>query len=446
MASLPALPGSRVPVARNYDPDQSVQGKLRLSLYAMTILVVVFVVAMILVPIGGAVIGSGQVGVESRVKRVAHPTGGIVSEIFVRDGDRVRKGDILIRFDDTVTGADAEFSDLSVDQLRAQRARLEAERLGAASVDFPGDMARNGNAGARKALADERRLYAIKQNEQAGMRAQLRARLAQYDEEIGGYRAQIAALEQQKALIEPERVGVTELWKKGLVTITRVNQLERTAVDLQGNIAALQARIAQSQARMTEVREQIIQLDQTRRSDAGTQLAATNAALNQQQIHRVSAGDQRDRSVIRAPYSGVIDKLAFTAIGDVVRPAESILEIVPDDERMVVEAMVSPADIDQIRRGQTARIRFTAFNSTATPEIPGKVVVVAPDRTVDSRTQGSFYSVRIEIDQAALAREPGLKLVAGMPAEVFVETGSRSMLSYITKPLRDQMRRAFRDN
>ncbi|PAX07773.1 HlyD family type I secretion periplasmic adaptor subunit [Sphingomonas lenta] len=443
---LPALSGQLVPYGGpSYDPETTIRGKLRLALIAIAVLVFGIGSAAAFVPIGGAVMGGGSVAVESRVKRVAHPTGGIISEIYVKNGDHVEKGEILMRLDDTVSGADAQLSELSVDQLLAQRARLEAERLGASGMSIPAELRRN-DPGARKALADEQKLFAIRQAEQAGIRAQLTARIAQNEQQIASYGAQINAMRQQTALIEPERKGVRDLWEKDLVTISRLNQLERTQVDLQGQIAALNAQIAQTQARITEAREQLIQLGQTRRSEAGTQLAQVNAALNQQQVRSVSAGDVQERSVIRAPYAGTVDKLAFATIGDVVRPAETIMEIVPDDDKLVVEAMVSPADIDQVRAGQPARIRFSAFSATSTPEIPGRVAVVAAERTDEERTGASYYQVRLEIDEAALSQQRRIQLKPGMPAEVYIETGNRSMLSYLTKPLSDQLARSFNDN
>lgn len=398
------------------------------------------------VPIGGAVIGVGKVGVESRVKRIAHPTGGVISEIAVRNGQHVAKGQLLMRLDDRVTGADATYSNLTVEQLLAQRARLEAERLGVAgSLRFPPELLRASTASARKAMEDERRLFAIRRSEQAQLRAQLAARIAQFEQQITGYRAQIASLQQQRALIEPERLGVKELWEKQLVTISRLNQLERTAADLDGNIAALQAQIASTRARITEAQEQAIQVGETRRAEAGQELAQVNTALNQQQLRSVAAVDQQDRSEIRAPYSGTVEKIAFAAIGDVVKAAEPIMEIVPDADQMVVEAGVNPDDIDQVETGQKATVRFTSFNRAATPEIEGKVTYVATDRSDNPETGQAFFMVRISVDPAELRRE-GLALRSGMPAEVYIQTGDRSMLSYIFKPLRDQFTRAFRDN
>ncbi len=433
-------------VLDRYDPERTIAARLRFSLIAIAVLVLGFGGAMVFVPIGGAVVGGGQVGVESRVKRVAHPTGGIISAIYVQNGDHVNKGDVLMRLDDQVSGTQSALSSLTVDQLMAQRARLEAERLGVASIGFPPELRARTDAGARKAMADEEKMFRIRQSEQGGMRAQLSARVAQYRKQIDGYQAQIGALRKQAALIEPERASVKELWDKNLVTISRLNQIERTSVDMQGSIASLQAQIAQTAARITEANEQLIQLGETRRADAGTQLATINGSLNQEQMRNVNATDLHERSVIRAPYSGTVDKVAFATIGDVVRPAETIMEVVPDHDRLLVEAMVSPTDIDQIANGQHARIRFTAFNSTATPEIAGTVTFVAPERTTDQETRQSYYAVRVAVDVRDIARWPELKLRPGMPAEIYIETGSRSMLSYITKPLRDQFARAFRDN
>jgi HlyD family secretion protein len=448
MATTPLLPAyepfdaEEAPLA---ELGSSIRSKIRLSLIAAAVLLFGLGGAAAVAPIGGAVIGVGQVGVESRVKRVTHPVGGVISEILVRNGGKVRRGDVLMRLDATVSDVDADLSALTVDQMLAQRARLEAEQLGSASIRWPAQLLARNDADARQAIADQSRLFAIRRSEMAGMRAQLRSRMQQYQNQIAGYQAQIAALRKQQELIEPERQGVQDLWERDLVTINRRNQLERTAVDMEGSIASLEATIAQTQSRISEAREQLIQIGETRRSEAGTQLTQINAALNDQQVRRVSAGDVRDRSVIRAPYSGTIDKLAFTTVGEVVRPAETIMEIVPDGDELVVEAAVSPTDIDQVSSGQPARIRFSGFNMQTTPEIAGKVIFVAPERTTNPETQESYYAVRIEIADYRALEQANVELRPGMPAEVFIETGSRSLLSYITKPLRDQLARAFRD-
>lgn len=445
--NLPVATGTRtdLPAIWEGEAHPSSAFDLRRALkWGGGLLALVFVLAMF-VPIGGAVLGNGSVGVESRVKRIAHPFGGVIAEIAVSNGERVSKGQLLMRLDDKVTGADATYSSLTVEQLLAQKARLEAERLGSGAIVFPPELTTSNLPSARQAMADERRLFDMRRVEEGQIRSQLGARIVQLNAEITSLNAQIDSMQRQKALIEPERQGVKELWDKDLVTINRLNQMERTAAEMDGRMASLHAQIAQTRSQISETQERSIQLSQTRRVEAGNELGRVLTALNEQRVRSVSAGDQQNRSEIRAPYSGIVEKIAFSAVGEVVRPAEPIMEIVPDSDEMIVEVAISPSDVDQVRKGQVARVRFSAFNLASTPEIDGKVAYVATDRSDNPDNQQSFYTVRITIDQAAVRKE-GLKLRSGMPAEVHIHTGNRSMLSYITKPLRDQFARAFRDN
>lgn len=428
------------------DPEDRLRYRIRETYIVLLALCVLVIIGFVVVPIGGAVVASGQVGVESRVKRIAHPTGGIVAELLVKNGDHVREGQVLVRLDNAVSGMTNTLSGLTVVQMQAQRARLDAERMGFAAIRFPADLLKSTDPAARQAMLDETRLFVTRNAQSGQMIAQLRARVAQYQKQIVGYQAQIDALRKQQELIAPEREGVRELWDKGLVTINRMNQLERTSADMDGSIANLQAQIATVQARIAETQEQIISQGATRKADAGSQFATVSNTINDQQMKSVSAAETEKRSVIRAPYSGVVDKLQLTTAGDVVKPTDTIMEIVPDKDKLIVEAIVQPNDIDQLRVGQAARIRFTAFNSTATPEIHGRLIFVAAERTANPDTKQSYFEVRIAIDVQDLKKRPDMVLKPGMPAEVYIETGSRSMMSYLLKPLRDQFARAFRDN
>lgn len=420
--------------------------QVRKALITLAILVFGLGLAATVVPIGGAVIGMGHIGMESRAKRVTHPTGGTIAQIMVQNGDRVRKGQPLLRFDTTVSGSQSSLAALSVNQLRARAARLEAEQLGLDAIRFPAELVNNADAGAAAAIRDEQRLFQLRTMEQRGLATQMEARITQMRREIAGYNGQIDAFRQQQALIQPELAGIQSLWKRGLVTITRKNELERTAVQLRGSIASLQSEIAQTEARIAEARQQIITLGQSRRSEAGSELATVKAALNDQQLRSVEASDVQNRSMVRAAYDGVVDKLAFFAVGDVVRPAEPIMEIIPEHDELIVEAAVSPADVEQVSVGQPVRIRLSTLNSTATPELSGKVIFVAADQTEDPKTGAAFFSVRAEIDPASLAGLGNVRLRQGIPAEIFIETGSRSMLSYLTKPIADQLERSFRND
>ena len=215
-------------------------------------------------------------------------------------------------------------------------------------------------------------------------------------------------------------------------------------MQLKGSRAALGSSIAEARARISETREQMLNVDKSIRSDAAGELAEVVAQLNDQQLRRASAEDLYARSVIRAPQSGIIDKLAFTTIGSAVPAAQPILQIVPDRDTLLVEARVRPADVDQLHAGQAARISFSGLDRQTTPDVPGSLIFVSPDLTQDPHTGQSYYRIRVRLDPRKMA-EAGIVLKAGMPAEAFVQTGTRSMLSFLTKPLLDQIRYAFRE-
>ena len=425
---LPGMPGPDSPVG---DPQATLQRSVRLSMIVLGALVIALVLLSSVVRITGAVIGQGEVRVESQVKIIAHPTGGIIADVYVRDGDRVRAGAPLIRLDSTVTDVSATVSGKGLDQLRAQRARLIAERDGAPVPVFPAELLQRTDPVAQQAISEETRLFRIRRGVVTAQQAQLRERIAQMEEQIRGYQA-------QRTLIEPERASVRELFEKNLVTINRLNQLERTAVELDTQIAETRGRIA-------ELRQQSVQVDQDARSQAGAELLTVEARLSEQEVRKVSSADTNDRTIIRAPSDGVVDKLAYTTIGGVIPPAETILEIVPDTDRLVIEARVSPADIDQLLLNQNAKLRFSAFDLQTTPELNGTLRYIAAENTTDPRSGMSFRVVRLEVPEQELRRLDGLRLAPGMPVETFIQTGQRSFISYLLKPMQDQLSRAFRN-
>ncbi len=442
----PALiPADDIEDAVIIDPQAALRKYLRIGMIAVGALVFGLFGLAAVIDISGAVIAQGSVSVAGKVKKIGHPTGGVIAEVYVRDGVRVKAGDPLMRLDTTVTGVSADVSSEGLVQLLARRARLEAERDGRSFPTFPPELLRSNNPTAARAMAEEVRLFRLKQQARQGLHAQLQDRIRQMDQQVAGYQSQISANSQQSALIKPELEGVRGLWEKKLVTINKLNSLERTAVELDGSSAALAANIAQTRSRASEIRQQAIQLDQEARSAAGTELAEVITALNDQQVRKVSTGDTFDRSVIRAPHDGVVDKLAFSTIGGVVPAAETIMEIVPDSDDLIVEARISPADVDQLRIGQPATLRFSAFNVQTTPEVGGRLTFVSAEADEDERQGFSFYRVKLEVSEDEMRRLGGLKLVPGMPVEAFIQTGERSFLSYIVKPLRDQLNRSFRE-
>jgi HlyD family secretion protein len=394
----------------------------------------------------GAVVASGILVVDSNVKKVQHPTGGIVGELRVRDGDHVKAGDLLIRLDDTVTRANLAIIVKTLDELAARQARLEAERDDRDTVGFPdGLLARANNPNVARTTDGERKLFDLRKLARRGQKAQLRERIGQLNEEIGGLAGQADAKRREIVLINKELEAVRDLWHKNLVPISRVTAVERDAVRIDGERNQLIASIAQTKGKLTETELQIIQVDQDLRSEVAKELREIQAKEAEQVERKVAAEDQLKRIDIRAPQDGTILQLSVHTIGGVINAAEPLMLVVPATDKLIVEAKIAPQNIDQLRIGQTAVLRFSAFDMSTTPEIFGRVVVVSADITQDQKTGAPFYTVRVALPPEQLARLTGLKLVPGMPVEAFIKTDERTVMSYLVKPLQDQIAKAFRE-
>ena len=396
--------------------------------------------------IAGAVIAPGSLVVDSNVKKVQHPTGGVVGELLVRDGDQVKSGDLLVRLDETVTRANLAIVLKSLDELAARQARLEAERDDDERLIFPEDLsARVGDPAVVRILAGERRLFELRRAARAGQKAQLNERILQNEELIRGTEEQVVAKTSEITLINQELEGVRELFRKNLIPITRVTALERDAARLRGERGALVSSIAQVKGKITETPLQIIQIDQELRSEVSKELAEIRAKVSEFVEKRVAAEDHLKRIDIRAPQDGRVHQLTVHTVGGVISAGEAIMLVVPGGDVLTVEARIAPHDIDQIRVGQKAVLRFSAFNQHTTPEINGEVGRVSADITQDLKTGTGFYTVRIMLPDSEIARLGGAKLVPGMPVEAFVQTGERTAISYLVKPVADQLMRAWRE-
>ncbi len=395
--------------------------------------------------LAGAVIAPGTMVVDSNVKKVQHPTGGVVGELRVRDGDRVKSGDIVVRLDETITRANLAIVVKSLNELHARLARLEAERDDSAAVQFPAELlARSADPEVKRVIDGERNLFQLRRKASIGQKQQLRERIQQLREEIQGITGQVAARKREIELIGQELVGVRDLWRKNLVQIQRVTALERDLARLEGARGQLIATTAQSKGKISEIELQIIQIDQDLHSEVAKELREVQAKIAELVERKVAAEDQLKRIDIRAPQDGLVHQLAVHTVGGVITPGETMMVIVPEADNLTVEAKLNPQDIDQVHPGQAAALRFSTFNQRTTPELTGVVTRVSADLTTDQRTGMSYYTVRIAISEAEVARLGGLKLLPGMPLEAFIPTGDRTVLSYLTKPLTDQIARAFR--
>jgi HlyD family secretion protein len=396
--------------------------------------------------ISGALIAPGQIVVESNVKKVQHPTGGVVGEVLARDGDIVKAGDILVRLDDTVTKASLAIVTKNLDALRARAARLEAEQRGLDKLVFPSQLtSRADDPDSQTLMASETKLFDVRVNGRAGQKAQFRERITQLNEEISGLSAQETAKDQEIALVEKELAGVRDLYDKHLVQISRLTTLERDAARLNGERAQYISARAQAKGKITETELQIIQVDKDMVSEVSKDLRETNDKIGEYVERKVTAEDQLRRVDIRAPQDGMVLQSTVHTVGGVITAGDAIMLIVPQADDLQVEAKVNPQDIDKLQIGQKTLLRLSAFNQRTTPELNGVVTRVSPDTTTDQRTGQSYYTIRVSMPPGEVTRLGDVKLIPGMPVEAFVQTGDRTLISYLMKPLSDQLMRAFRE-
>jgi HlyD family secretion protein len=396
--------------------------------------------------ITGAVIAAGQVVVDSNVKKVQHPSGGIVGELNVRDGDRVKAGDIVVRLDDTVTRANLAIVTKGLNELTARKARLEAERDGVSTVTFSKDLlAQRGDPDVASALESETKLFNARRLARESQRAQLRNQITELGEQIQGFDAQQRAKQKEIQLIQRELDGVLDLYKKNLVQLSRLTQLERESARLEGERGQFVAAIAQAKVKVSDTELQILQIDQDLASEVGKELREIDGKIGEFVERKITAEDQLKRVDIRAPQDGTVFQSTVHTIGGVITAGEPIMLIVPEADNLAVEAKANPADIDQLQIGERAMLRFTNFNQRSTPEIFGQVTRISADTSTDQRSGISYYTVRVSMPPAEVAKLGDVKLVPGMPVETFVETGNRTVLSYLAKPFTDQLKRAFRE-
>jgi HlyD family secretion protein len=400
--------------------------------------------------LAGAVVASGSVVVESNVKKVQHPTGGIVGEILVKDGDFVQAGDVVMRLDDTVTRSTLGMVRSQLDELQVREARLIAERDDAETISFSDDLLmRKDTKSLAATLAGEEKLLESRRSARTGQRAQLRERITQSNEEIRGLSAQQDAKEREVAFINDELVGVRLLYDKSLVSISRLMTLQRDKARLDGERGQFIAEIARARGKISETELQVIQVDRDFRTEVLKDLREVQGKVAELTERVVTAEDQLKRVDIRAPQSGIVLQLSVHTVGGVIANGETIMQVVPNDDGLVVDAKVLPQDIDQIVVGAKAIVRIMAGNQRLIEDMEGVLLRVSADLTRDPPSAGQaiqpYYQVRVSLPRSEIARLGEMHLVPGMPAEAFIQTYARTPLQYLLKPLRDQIARTFRE-
>ena len=400
--------------------------------------------------LAGAVIARGTVVVESNVKKVQHPTGGVIGQILVHDGDAVKAGQVLVRLDDTVTRSTLGVVQSQLDEYQARQARLLAERDGASAIVFPdGLTSRSREPSVAAAMAGEEKLFEARRSAREGQRAQLRERVAQSKEEIRGLTAQQDGKQQELKYINEELTGVNALYAKNLVSISRLNTLQRDKARIEGEQGQYVAEIARARGKISETELQILQLDQDFRTDVLKDLRETEGKVAELRERVTAAQDQLKRVDIRAPQDGIVNQLTVHTVGGVISNGETLMQIVPRADALIVEAKVAPQDIDQVTVGAKVIVRILAGDQRTMPDLIGKLTLVSADLTRDPPAAGQesqpYYLVRVSLPADEASRLGDIKLIPGMPAEVFIQTYARTPLQYLLKPLREQIARTFRE-
>lgn len=396
--------------------------------------------------LAGAVVAPGTFIVSSRTKNVQHVSGGIIAKIFVGEDTTVRVGDPLVALDDTQSRANLMIVTKRLDELTARLARLEAERDGLLKIEFPDILLSRINiADVRAAITSENRLFSDRSEVRSGQKSQLAQKVFQFEREIEGLKAQEDAFSAGIEVLSSEISSLSRLREKGAIADQRLNVLKTQAATFGGERGEKIAYQAQVGGRIVEANLQLLQIDQELKAEVSREIAEVLAQIGEVVERKVAAQDELDRIVIRSPTNGIVHDLAVHTTGGVIKAGETISKIVPVGDSLLLETKVNVEDIERIEHGQNARIRLIALNRRTTPELHATVKLVAADSSVDERTGSHYFSVQLQVQDAGLLKRIGARVVPGMPGEALIETGTRTPLSYLTKPLSDQLNRAFRE-
>mgnify|MGYP000967016751 CR=1 FL=1 len=397
------------------------------------------------VPLSAAIVVGGTLVAAGNIKKVQHPNGGVTAQIFVRDGATVREGDLLVRLDETQARTNLSVVAKQLDEIRTRIARLAAERDSSSEIVPPREWETKvaGGRDADQILLAEKSLFVARTTARLGQKDLLRRQTNQLSEQVSGLNAQVKSKESQLELISSELSGIKGLYEKQLVPLTRLTALQRESARLDGERGQLQAAIAETQSKISAAELQIVRIDQDFQTDVLKELRDSREKEAELTERIVAAKDLFNRIDIRAPTSGIVHQLSVHTIGGVIAPGEVIMEIVPNSDELQIEGRLQPKDIDQARVGQKAVVRFPAFNQRTTPELDGVVSFISADLTQDRQTNSSYYTIKVVLPREQRERLGSLQLISGMPSELFLNAGSRTMMSYLLKPIVDQARRSF---
>ncbi|MEM9736254.1 MAG: HlyD family type I secretion periplasmic adaptor subunit [Pseudomonadota bacterium] len=443
---IPQLPGPKS-APQQADDGWSGRGFIRFGMVCVLLLAGGLGGWSATAKLAGAVIANGQLRVEAQRQVVQHLDGGVVGQINVKHGDVVEGGEILIRLDDTTLLSELAVLESQLFEIMARRGRLLAEQADLNEISFDPELleAAQTRPEVKTLLDGQIGLFRARQQTMASEMAVMGERELQISEQIGGAEAEIEALGDQADLIEDELVGMRELLRKGLAQKNRVLSLEREAARLKGELGQMVAQNAQLKGQISEIKIETLRLQDSRREEAITQERELGYRELELKERRIALREQLNRLEIRAPRPGVVHDMTVFALKSVVRPAEPVLYIVPSDTGMLVEAQVEPLNRDQVQPSQDVVLRFSAFNTRTTPELFGKVSRVSSDTLIDEASGMAYFSAEVVLNEGEIEKLEGQELVAGMPVEVYIQTGERTPFNYLVRPVTDYFAKALRE-
>jgi epimerase transport system membrane fusion protein len=406
--------------------------------YLIVILVFVFFGGWsLLAPLGSAALAPGSVTVEGYRKTVQHLEGGIVKAIHVRDGDTISKGQVLIELDDTSSRAQLETLRGQLFSALAREARLIAERDGKSTVIYPATLTKAADPRAHEDMRVQDQSFAVRKRSRAGEIEILKEQRQQLLAKIEGIKAQRTSRSSLSNSLNKELLDFRAMLKEGYVEKQKVNELERRLAESEGDRGDFAANIATAQTQISEIELKILQIDKEFQREVIEELSKVQSELSELNEKTQWLDDTVTRTLIKAPESGMVLGLTVHTLGAVIPPGGHLLDIVPQQEKLIIEAQVSPIDIDRVHTGQSCEIRFSAFKSAKTPKVSGRLITLSADRLTDEQNKISYYLARVEVDKAGLEelRKRGLILLPGMPAEVLINTGDRTFFEYLVQPL-----------
>lgn len=410
---------------------------------------VIFLLLMLLlahlISINGAVITAGKVVVSGKPKSIQHLDGGIVRDILVRDGDTVKAGQILVRLDDTILKANLEIYQARLANAAALRDRLKAEWSGAGEVIFADDVPALTGLDQSTVRQGQVTIFKSRREVHLGRLEQLEEKIRQFRNQIAGINALVSSKEEQLRSMDGELTGLIELTEKGFMRRNQVLAMQRSRADLYGQLGEHKAELARIANSIRDTEMEMMLAKRERHEEAVTELRDTNTTIEELTQQILSTHTQLDRIDIAAPVDGIVHEMQVATLGGVVPPGATILQIIPTGQGILFETRAEPGSVDQIYVGQPVTLRLSAFNHRTTPDIEGKVANVSPDVVEDQASGTAFYRVMVAAPQSELDRLGGGDVVPGMPVEAFLQTDERTVLSYLTKPIADQLSRAFRE-